>query len=183
MTTCGLPTVNSKPSRRIISTRTASCNSPRPCTSQVSGRSVGRIRSDTFPTSSASRRFFTRRAVNFLPTRPASGDVLIPIVIEILGSSTVINGSGCGFSASARVSPSVMVSIPATAMMSPGPASVAGTRSSPSVIINSEIFTFSSEPSVLIHVTIWPFLITPSCTRHSARRPRYGDESRLVTCA
>ena len=32
-TTCGWPTVSSKPSRRIISTSTASCSSPRPCTS------------------------------------------------------------------------------------------------------------------------------------------------------
>ena len=67
VTTCGLPTVSSKPSRRIISTRTASCSSPRPWTSQVSGRSVERTRIDTLPTSSASRRPLTRRAVRFLP--------------------------------------------------------------------------------------------------------------------
>src|SRR5436190_556636 len=35
--TSGLPTVSSKPSRRMISTRTASWSSPRPCTSQTSG--------------------------------------------------------------------------------------------------------------------------------------------------
>ena len=120
VTTCGLPTVNSKPSRFIISTRTASCNSPRPCTSQVSGRSVFKTRSETFPTSSASNRFLTWRAVNLFPLFPANGEVLIPIVIEILGSSTVINGRACGFSRSARVSPKVIVSIPATAIMSPG---------------------------------------------------------------
>ena len=112
------------------------------------------MRSETFPTSSASRRFLTKRAVNFLPTLPARGEVLIPIVIEILGSSTVINGSGYGFSGSAKVSPKVIVSIPATAIMSPGPAFVAGTRSSPSVIISSEIFTLLCVPSVLIQVTI-----------------------------
>ena len=39
VTTWGLPTVSSKPSRRIVSTSTASCSSPRPCTSQVSRRS------------------------------------------------------------------------------------------------------------------------------------------------
>ena len=64
VSTCGLPTVSSKPSRRIISTSTASCSSPRPCTSHVSGRSVGSTRMLTLPTSSASRRFFTRRAVS-----------------------------------------------------------------------------------------------------------------------
>jgi len=154
--------VSSKPSRRIISTRTASCSSPRPWTSQVSGRSVFRTRSETFPTNSASSRFLTNRAVNFFPTRPASGEVFMPIVIEILGSSTVINGSACEFSASARVSPRVIVSIPATAMMSPGPASVTGTRSKPSVIISSEIFTLSWLPSVLSQATVWPFLMVPS---------------------
>ncbi len=40
VTTCGLPTVSSKPSRRICSTRIASASSPRPWTSQASGRSV-----------------------------------------------------------------------------------------------------------------------------------------------
>ena len=51
--TWGLPTVSSKPSRRMVSTSTASCSSPRPCTSQRSGRSVGRTRRETLPTSSA----------------------------------------------------------------------------------------------------------------------------------
>ena len=41
VTTSGLPTVSSKPSRRIVSTSTASCSSPRAWTSQASGRSVG----------------------------------------------------------------------------------------------------------------------------------------------
>ena len=85
VSTCGLPTVSSKPSRRIISTRTASCSSPRPCTSQVSGRSVGSTRMLTLPTSSASSRSFTSRAVSCVPSWPASGDVLMPIVIARLG--------------------------------------------------------------------------------------------------
>ena len=85
--TCGLPTVSSKPSRRIISTSTASCSSPRPWTSQVSGRSVGRTWMLTLPTSSRSSRPFTRRAVSRVPSLPASGDVLMPMVIDRLGSS------------------------------------------------------------------------------------------------
>ena len=44
VTTCGLPTVSSKPSRRIASTSTASWSSPRPWTSQVSRRSVSSTR-------------------------------------------------------------------------------------------------------------------------------------------
>ena len=57
------------------------------------------------------------------PSLPASGDVLTPIVIDIAGSSTVITGSGRGSSGSASVSPIVTSAIPATAMISPGPAS------------------------------------------------------------
>ena len=49
VSTWGLPTVSSKPSRRMVSTRMASWSSPRPWTSQASGRSVGSTRSDTLP--------------------------------------------------------------------------------------------------------------------------------------
>ena len=66
-------------------------------------------------------------------SRPARGEELIPIVTETAGASTVISGSGRGSSASARVSPIMMSLMPATAMMSPGPALAAGTRSSASV--------------------------------------------------
>ena len=49
---------------------------------------------DTLPTSSVSSRFLTMRAVSLCPdTLPASGEVLVPIVTEIAGSSTVIRGS------------------------------------------------------------------------------------------
>jgi hypothetical protein len=59
---------------------------------------------------------------------PASGEVLVPIVIEIAGSSTVISGSGRGSSRSARVSPIMMSGMPAMAMMSPGAGGLAGRR-------------------------------------------------------
>ncbi len=96
VTTCGLPTVSSKPSRRICSTSTASASSPRPCTSQASGRSMSTTLIDTLPTSSLSRRDFTIRAVSLCPdTLPARGEVLVPMVTEMAGSSTVIRGSAC----------------------------------------------------------------------------------------
>ena len=57
----------------------------------------------------------------------------MPSTIESEGSSTVITGSGRGSSGSASVSPIVTSSMPATAMISPGPASSAATRSSASV--------------------------------------------------
>ena len=184
VTTCGLPTVSSKPSRRICSTRIASASSPRPCTSQASGRSVGRIRSDTLPTSSASRRSLTRRAVTLPPlTRPTSGEVLVPMVIEIAGSSTWISGSAIGFSASARVSPMVISGMPATATMSPGPADSPGLRSRPSVTSSSVTRTFFTSPLRRIQATVWPFFRVPWWTRTSASRPRNGEASRLVTCA
>ena len=133
VTTCGLPTVSSKPSRRISSTRIARASSPRPWTSHTSGRSVSVIRSETLPTSSRSSRALTWLAVSRVPSWPASGPVLMPMVTDSDGSSTVMTGSGWGSSASVRVSPIVISGIPATEMISPGPASAASTRSSASV--------------------------------------------------
>ena len=154
VTTCGLPTVSSKPSRRICSTRIASASSPRPWTSHASGRSVGSTRSDTLPISSASRRSLTSRAVTLAPlTLPTSGEVLVPIVIEIAGSSTWISGSAIGLSASASVSPMVMSGMPAIATMSPGPADSPGLRSRPSVTSSSVIRTFFTSPSRRIQAT------------------------------
>ena len=117
----------------MVSTSTASCSSPRPSTSHLSGRSVGPTRMATLPTNSASSRAFTSRAVSFVPSVPASGEVLMPIVMARLGSSTVMAGSGTGTSASASVSPIVTSARPATDTISPGPADSAGTCSSASV--------------------------------------------------
>ena len=111
VTTWGLPTVSSKPSRRMFSTRMARASSPRPCTSHASGRPMSTTLSETLPTSSRSRRSFTMRAVSLWPlTLPTIGLVFVPIVIEIAGSSTVIAGSGRTSSGSAIVSPIVMSS-------------------------------------------------------------------------
>jgi hypothetical protein len=125
----------------------------------------------------------TCRAVSFLPDSPASGEVLMPIVIEIDGSSIVMTGSGLGSSGSVSVSPIVISGMPAMAMMSPGPADSAGNRSSARVSSSSVIFTRSTVPSARHHAACCPLRIVPLCTRHSASRPRYGDASRLVTCA
>jgi hypothetical protein len=94
---------------------------------------VSTTRIETLPTSSASSRSRTWRAVSLLPSVPARGEVLIPTTTESEGSSTEITGSGRGSAGSARVSPIVTSGSPATAMISPGPASAAATRSSPSV--------------------------------------------------
>ncbi len=73
-------------------------------------RALGRLgrASDTLPMISASSRLFNSRAVILVPSVPARGDVLIPIVIVRLGSSTVMAGRGLGSSGSASVSPIVM---------------------------------------------------------------------------
>ena len=65
---------------------------------------------------------------------PASGLVLIPIVMPRAGSSTWMTGSGFGSSMSAMVSPIVISGMPAIAMMSPGPAESVATRAMPSVM-------------------------------------------------
>ena len=118
----GLPTVNSKPSRRIISTSTANCSSPRPCTSHMRrGGRCPRPEVRTLPINSESSRFLISRAVILLPCPPARGDVLVPMVTE----SRLVHGDhrqGPGSFGSTRVSPMVISGIPATAMMSPGPA-------------------------------------------------------------
>ena len=102
VTTCGLPTVSSKPSRRMISTRTASWSSPRACTSQASGRSVV--------------EHPQRHVADELAVEPvldlASGQLVAALagerrrvdadVIDRLGSSTVMTGSGRGSSRSAQ---------------------------------------------------------------------------------
>jgi hypothetical protein len=122
----------------------------------------GRTLMETLPISSLSRRSFTWRAVTLAPlTLPASGEVLIPMVMEIAGSSTVISGSGCGFSASVRVSPMVISSMPATATISPGPADSAGTRSSALVARSSVILTFLSSPLARTQATVWPLRRVP----------------------
>ena len=183
VTTWGLPTVSSKPSRRITSTSTASWSSPRPCTSQRSGRSAGRTRIETLPTTSWSSRSFTARAVTFVPSSPASGDVLMPIVIDNEGSSTRVTGSGRGSSGSTRLSPIVTSSSPETATISPGPASSTATRSRASLTDSSPIFAGSIVPSARHHATAWPRRIVPLRTRQSASRPRYGEASRFATRA
>ena len=156
VSTCGCPAVSSKPSRRISSSRTTSCSSPRPWTSQESGRSVSCTRIETLPISSASRRSRIWRAVSLLPSVPASGDVLMPTTIESDGSSTVITGRGRGSSGSASVSPIVTSGKPATAMISPGPASSALTRSSDSVTNSSDTVARSTVPSARHQATGLP---------------------------
>ena len=100
------------------------------------------------------------RAVSLWPlTLPTIGEVFVPIVIEMAGSSTWIAGSGRTSSGSASVSPIVISSMPATATMSPGPALSAGKRSRALVFSSSVTRTFECEPSWRTQATVWPFLM------------------------
>ena len=75
VTISGLPTASSNPSRRIISMRMASCNSPRPMTVKVSGAFCS-TRMETLVSSSLSRRSARLREVTYWPSRPQNGEVL-----------------------------------------------------------------------------------------------------------
>ena len=55
------------------------------------------------------------RDVTYWPSRPASGDVLTPKIIDTVGSSTAIGGIASRCSTSAIVSPMVMSSMPGEA--------------------------------------------------------------------
>ena len=63
-------------------------------TLNCSGVSVGSTRSDTLPSSSLSRRSFRWRDVTYWPSLPASGEVLMPKIIDTVGSSTSMCGIG-----------------------------------------------------------------------------------------
>ena len=114
-------------------------------------------RIETLPTSSASSRLRTMRAVSLCPdTLPASGEVLVPMVTEIAGSSTVMRGSAWAWSGSASVSPIMISGSPATATMSPAIASSVALRSTPSVASSSVILAvvMTGSPSTSrIHAT------------------------------
>ncbi|OCB21495.1 hypothetical protein A5644_17180 [Mycobacterium intracellulare subsp. yongonense] len=96
--------------------------------------------------------------------QPADGEVLVPIVTEIAGSSTVMRGSAWAWSGSARVSPIMISGIPATATMSPATASSVALRSTPSVASSSVILALvmTGSPSTSrIQATCWPLRSLP----------------------
>ena len=123
------------------------------------------------------------RAVSFVPLRPAIGLVFVATVTDRLGSSITISGSARGSSGSAIVSPIMISSIPATAMMSPGPADSAATLSSPSATRSSVSRRRDTVPSARHQATVAPRASWPSRTRQIASRPRYGEPSRFATWA
>ena len=115
----------------MVSTRTASCSSPRALTLKESVPAPGATRMETLYRVSFSRRAFIWRLVTSLPSVPARGEVLMEKSMDMVGSSTLMAGRGRGSSGSARVSPIKASSTPATAAMSPALISWADIRSRP----------------------------------------------------
>ncbi len=144
---------NSKPSRRIVSIKTPSCNSPRPATSKASFSRLSRTWIATFPSASRNRRSPITREVTFAPSRPASGLSLTEKVIARVGGSIGSAASGAVTSGAQIVSATVVSASPATAMMSPACASSIGRRSSPrnacNLVSRACSTTWPSRPSDL----------------------------------
>ncbi len=89
------------------------------------------------------------------------GEVLTPKVMLNVGSSTERRGSGRGSAGSVMVSPMVISGSPATATMSPGPASSISTSSMPRAVV--------SEVTVPLSVTTRPGSTLPSGVSASSR--------------
>ena len=191
--TSGRLTVSSYPSRRICSISTASWSSPRPRTSNVSPDSVGWTSIETLPRTSFSRRALIWRDVTYLPSRPPSGDVLTPNVIDSVGASTSRRGNGRGSPGSVIVSPIVTSGRPATETISPGPGlgdvdalhpvrgleagDRPGERDHPAGLDSPAVSSASSRTTAIR----WPTRIVPLRIRPTAIRPTYSFADRLVT--
>ena len=112
--------------------RMASWSSPRPDTLNWSGESVSSTRMATLPKTSRSSRSLSWRDVTKRPSVPAKGELFTLKIIEMVGSSTAMTGSGRGFSALVTLSPISMPSIPASATISPKRARSTDSRFNPS---------------------------------------------------
>ena len=149
----------------------ASCNSPRPATRNESGASVGSMRIATLASDSRARRSRRCREVTNLPSRPESGEEFTEKTTAIVGSSTLIGGSGSGFSASETVSPMFTSAKPESATMSPGPASAIGVRRSPACPKRPVIFAVTVSPSSLQSAACWSLRMRPLKIRPTISRP------------
>ena len=129
VTTCGRPTSNSKPSRRMVSIKTLKCNSPRP--EIVKPIPFSSTRSATLVSSSRFNRSPICLDVVNSPSRPFIGLVFGPRYILRVGASMSIVGSASGCSLSAIVSPICASATPTSATMSPAKASSSSSRFKP----------------------------------------------------
>ena len=112
------------------------------------------------------------RLVTYLPSRPASGEVLTPNVMRSVGASTSRRGSGRGSAGSVSVSPIVTSGSPATLTMSPGPASSMSTRSMPWAVCRLV--------TVPVRVTVRPGSTAPVVSSASSRTTTIRWPVRMV---
>ena len=159
----------------------------------MSPDSVGWTSIETLPRTSFSRRALIWRDVTYLPSRPPSGEVLTPNVIDSVGASTSSRGSGRGSPGSVSVSPMVTSGRPATETISPGPASAMSMRSIPCAVwrlvtepVNVIMRPGSISPAVSsassrTTAMRWPTRMVPLRIRPTAMRPTYSFADRFVT--
>ena len=110
--------------------------------------------------------------MTYCPSRPAIGDVLTPMIIDTVGSSTWRGGIGRGSCGSMIVSPMVMSSMPARQMMSPAAADPTSTRCRPSNRYSFVTLVPSTVPSSFETAISSPSATRPLTMRPIAIRPR-----------
>ena len=169
--TCGWPTCNSYPSRRIVSINTERWSTPRPETIHLPSSSLFLTRRARFLSSSFIRRSWMWREVTNLPSLPKKGESLIANNILMVGSSIAMGGSASGLSKSQTVSPISNPSIPTSAQMSPEETSFVFTRPKPSKTWSSLILLLNISPLRFTSVIFIPSFNVPRCTRPTAIRP------------
>ena len=171
--TFGRDTDSSKPSRRMVSIRMPSCNSPRPATSMESFSVDSEMRSATLPSASRNSRSRITRLCTLSPSVPASGESLMRKVIASVGGSIGCAGSGSSTSGAQIVCETVASGRPAMATMSPASASSTAVRSRPrkasTLVTRPSSISLPSRSSTF---TGWFGLIEPEVMRPVTMRPR-----------
>ena len=166
-------TASSKPSRRMFSIKTPICSSPRPATSKASPPGVSLTRIATLVSASRISRSRITRLCTLSPSRPASGESLMPKVTLIVGGSIGCAGSASETAKSARVSATVALAMPARLTMSPASAVSIGVRARPRKARIFETRKRSiSAPSRASAFSVWPVRTTPVSIRPVSSRPR-----------
>ena len=173
ISTRGLVTDSSKPSRLIISIKIERCSIPRPATwnsSVLSGSLVTRMA--TFFSSSFINRSRSWRLVTKVPSRPANGESLMRNTMLKVGSSTAMGSSADGLSGQAMVSPISMSAIPTTAQTSPEYASSASTRPKRSKVKRPLTGRLALPPDRLMWAIRWFLRMLPAVIRPTANLPK-----------
>ncbi len=99
--------------------------------------------------------------VTNFPSVPASGESFTENVTLSVGSSICIGSSGIGLFGSHKLSPTSIVSNPATATISPVPAVLMSYLSTPLKPISLLTLPLSFSPSAFTSITVSPIEIVP----------------------